>query len=103
MNNFVAAQKEKLSVSRSYIFLVKKDSLEAIKDLLKKQASDIKIWVAEQKKVEKEYRSSLEKSEKLKSTYLSQARESDSIGLEVQTMNVNREINSEKRIKATQK
>jgi len=74
-----------------------------MKDMMKKQSSEVKSWASEEKKLEKEYKNYIEKIEKLKNEYMSKAKECDVVGLEAESLLLNKKASEEDRTKITQK
>jgi len=74
-----------------------------MKDMMKKQGNEVKSWTSEEKKLEKEYKNYIERIEKLKNEFMSKAKECDGVGLEAESMLLNKKASEEEKTKITQK
>lgn len=70
-----------------------------LKDIAKKHSNDSKNLINEAKRLEKECKSIFEKMEKTKSSYISQSKECDNLGIEKESLFLNKEIPVDKKLR----
>jgi len=100
---FRNAHKQKLATAYGFNENLKKDIIENVKQIIKRQNNEAKFFSSEGKRLEKEYKNIVESLEKLKKNYLTQSKECDITGTEYENIIHNHELSAEKKMKIFQK
>ena len=98
-----AAYQQKLHIEQSLLDILKKEVVEVMDDMTKRQNTEFNAIMIEKKLLEKEHKHHLEKTEISQKSHLLHGRERDTVGLEIECLALRRKQADPRQQKASEK